>query len=127
MENICSVRDHSNVDEVCEKSLECGHTCFKIHHHKDDCTCPMSACNNGVTYTEVTRDEIKMITEAMARTDSTAVSSKSHWYKCTNGHPFYVGGCGTPAEFATCYECKKNIGVSGGRLLGSKWEPRADI
>lgn len=32
------------------------------------------------------------------------------WRLCTNGHPYYVGECGNPAEDGSCIECNRKVG-----------------
>jgi ribosomal protein S27E len=32
-----------------------------------------------------------------------------HLYKCPNGHPYIIGGCGNPVEVGACF-CGRNIG-----------------
>lgn len=45
-----------------------------------------------------------------------AINSFSHqggaWYKCSNGHFYYIGECGGAMEKAICPECKEVIGGS---------------
>ena len=35
--------------------------------------------------------------------------SKGTWYKCSNGHPYVIGECGSALELANCF-CGENIG-----------------
>ena len=45
--------------------------------------------------------------------------SQGHWYKCRNGHPYYVGDCGGLNQRGICIECKAPTGPGGGTLINS--------
>ncbi|KAJ1528977.1 hypothetical protein ONE63_007344 [Megalurothrips usitatus] len=33
-----------------------------------------------------------------------------HWFKCRNGHPYFIGECGGAMEESKCNECGAPIG-----------------
>lgn len=39
-----------------------------------------------------------------------------HWYKCPNGHPYAIGGCGGANQESKCYECGAPVGGRNYRL-----------
>ncbi|KAJ0400016.1 hypothetical protein P43SY_004666 [Pythium insidiosum] len=39
-----------------------------------------------------------------------ATRGTGHWYSCSRGHLYLVGGCGTPDEFGRCPTCGEPIG-----------------
>ena len=39
------------------------------------------------------------------------------WYRCPNGHPFYVDLCGRPTQINKCAECGSEIGGTDHNLL----------
>ena len=40
-----------------------------------------------------------------------AFDTRKHWYKCRNGHLYYVGECGTPMMQTKCPDCGESIGM----------------
>ena len=34
----------------------------------------------------------------------------SHWFECSNGHPYFIGECGGAAQVSICIECGVAIG-----------------
>lgn len=58
------------------------------------------------------RQELEAIQGAMG-------PKQGRWYKCRNGHPYYVGNCGRPAQSAICNECHAPIGTGGGTAIMS--------
>ncbi|KAI9097311.1 hypothetical protein DFS34DRAFT_621196 [Phlyctochytrium arcticum] len=60
-------------------------------------------------YTRVTDAERVAVYNAM----KVEFRGSGHWYRCENGHPFTVGGCGTPVELARCPECGAQVGGQG--------------
>ncbi|KAI1492178.1 hypothetical protein F5X96DRAFT_413793 [Biscogniauxia mediterranea] len=62
--------------------------------------------NDGVTYTAVSKEEMRAVYRAMA----TEFSGTGHWYVCENDHPFTVGECGMPMQLARCPECNAPVG-----------------
>ena len=43
----------------------------------------------------------------------------SHWFQCSNGHPFFIGECGGAMEESRCFECGEAIGGQRHVLLAS--------
>lgn len=43
----------------------------------------------------------------------------SHWFQCSNGHPFFIGECGGAMQVSKCFECGQPIGGEGHVLLPS--------
>lgn len=39
------------------------------------------------------------------------------FYRCENGHPFYIDGCGKPMAQSVCNICKSGIGESGHNFI----------
>jgi hypothetical protein len=42
-------------------------------------------------------------------------ATQGYWYVCRRNHPYLVGNCGVPLEFAVCPTCGDSIGSSGYR------------
>eukprot|EP01080_Neovahlkampfia_damariscottae_P004533 gene4533-7910_t len=42
-----------------------------------------------------------------------------HWYKCPNGHLYFIGECGGAMEESKCPDCGEKIGGTRHQLLGS--------
>ena len=59
----------------------------------------------------ITKAERISITTAMGRVSG-------HWYKCPNGHIYYIGECGGPDQHGRCNECGAGIGGAGHVLVG---------
>ncbi|MES1913984.1 MAG: hypothetical protein MHM6MM_006124, partial [Cercozoa sp. M6MM] len=54
--------------------------------------------------------------------DATAMAIRAlggRWYKCPNGHSYYVDRCGRPTEILRCSECGAKIGGTNHNLLGN--------
>lgn len=51
----------------------------------------------------VTRQELDMVNAAMGM-------NPGHWFKCRNGHPYFIGECGGAMEESKCNECGAPIG-----------------
>ncbi|XP_060803319.1 NFX1-type zinc finger-containing protein 1 [Amyelois transitella] len=60
----------------------------------------------------VTQIERQMIVKAMGATIG-------HWFKCPNGHCYYIGNCGGATQIGKCNECGEAIGGTNHRLLSS--------
>ncbi|KAK0707378.1 hypothetical protein B0H67DRAFT_587383 [Lasiosphaeris hirsuta] len=73
---------------------------------KDELDAMELMANNGVFYREVSAEEIRAVYKAM----SSELMGTGHWYTCENGHPFTVGECGMPMQFARCPECNAQVG-----------------
>ena len=59
------------------------------------------------------------ITETERITILKAMGSVSgHWYKCPNGHVYYIGDCGGATQQSRCNECGVAIGGANHRLVG---------
>ena len=43
--------------------------------------------------------------------------AKGHWYKCPNGHIYYIGECGGADQLSRCNECGASIGGGSHRLV----------
>jgi hypothetical protein len=60
---------------------------------------------------KLSKDELKMIWEAMKRDIGSGVGSfGGHWYECPNGHVYTIGECGGAMETSRCPECNAEIG-----------------
>ena len=58
------------------------------------------------------------ITDAERITILQAIGSVSgHWYKCPNGHIYYIGECGGAMQESRCNECGAAIGGGSHRLV----------
>eukprot|EP00457_Paulinella_chromatophora_P000155 gb/GEZN01000155.1/.p1 GENE.gb/GEZN01000155.1/~~gb/GEZN01000155.1/.p1 ORF type:complete len:2053 (-),score=236.01 gb/GEZN01000155.1/:129-6287(-) len=69
---------------------------------------------------EAAAKEAKQIVSAMG-------SAAGHWFKCAEGHPYYIGECGGAMEESTCPECKGAIGgrqhsLTAGNSLASEMD-----
>ncbi|KAG0331451.1 hypothetical protein BG004_001658 [Podila humilis] len=42
-----------------------------------------------------------------------------HWYRCPNGHPYYIGECGMAMQQSRCPECGAGVGGGRHRLLAT--------
>lgn len=62
----------------------------------------------------LTPDERAMIRMAISKSYDGHTNQQGHWYKCKNGHFYYIGNCGHAVGAGTCPECKTPIGASGG-------------
>lgn len=56
----------------------------------------------------------KMIRLAMSATEGS--HQQGHWFKCKNGHYYYIGDCGGSVMSSKCPDCKEVVGGSGYRL-----------
>ncbi|KNG48654.1 nf-x1 finger and helicase domain protein [Stemphylium lycopersici] len=61
-------------------------------------------------YQEVSREELEAIKQAMVSGSGGIATHSGHWYECERGHPFAIGECGMPMEYARCPECGAAIG-----------------
>ena len=67
------------------------------------------------------------ITKAERISITTVIGSVSnHWYKCPNGHIYYIGECGGPNQHGRCNECGAGIGGAGHFLVGQN-EPASEM
>ena len=68
------------------------------------------------------------ITNAERITILQAMGSVSgHWYKCPNGHIYYIGDCGGATQLSRCNECGAAIGGGSHRLVsGNAHAPEMD-
>lgn len=64
------------------------------------------AIRQGTFYAPVTNAEKAAVYAAMAQ----EFRGTGHWYYCSNGHPFTVGGCGMPMETSRCPQCGATVG-----------------
>lgn len=57
----------------------------------------------------------KMIRLALSTTEGS--NQQGHWYKCRNGHYYYVGNCGQFNASSRCPDCKEVVGSGSTRIL----------
>jgi len=123
MGQICSVCIGKSLGVGCEKSLECGHVCNKKRNHKASCECGKDECSQAssksITYSPLTKEELRQVMAAMQNIGDGKYTKRNHWYQCSQGHPYFVGDCGSPVERVTCYECGVTIGKEDGVILGT--------
>lgn len=71
-------------------------------------------------YQPISADEIKMVVETMKGPHG-YYAERPHWYKCSRGHPFFVGECGHPTQPSVCLECKARVGLIDNMVAGTPW------
>ena len=60
-------------------------------------------CKDYVPGLAITQSERIQIHQAMG-------SSLGHWFKCPNGHLYYIGECGGAMERGKCPDCNATVG-----------------
>ncbi|KAF9203483.1 hypothetical protein BGZ49_006383 [Haplosporangium sp. Z 27] len=71
-----------------------------------------AVAKNPVRYQPVTKKEKLELFRAMSQ----EVSGAGHWYRCQNGHSYFIGNCGGANQESRCYECGAPVGGSNYRL-----------
>ncbi|KYR00595.1 NF-X1-type zinc finger-containing protein [Tieghemostelium lacteum] len=61
---------------------------------------------------QIAAEEKSMVVKAMG-------GAQGKWFKCSNGHPYYIGECGGAMEKSICPECKTEVGGSNHQLVQS--------
>lgn len=70
----------------------------------------------------ITEAEKRMVVEAMTSREGTG-----RWFKCPNGHYYYIGDCGGAMQTGRCIECNAEIGGGDHSLLRSnRFAPEMD-
>lgn len=62
----------------------------------------------------MTEEERRSVTQAMTSREGTG-----RWFRCPNGHYYYIGNCGGAMQTSRCNECNAEIGGSNHRLLNT--------
>ncbi|KAF8978876.1 hypothetical protein BGZ46_006063 [Entomortierella lignicola] len=71
-----------------------------------------AVAKNPVRYQPVTKKEKLELFRAMSQ----EVSGAGHWYRCQNGHSYFIGNCGGANQESRCYDCGAPVGGSNHRL-----------
>jgi len=89
---------------------------------------------HGNTITELSDDDFQMIQSQVINVQRqldleedlklvvTAMSNEgnaSHWFKCPNGHYYFIGECGGAMQQSTCIDCGAQVGGTQHRIVGS--------
>ncbi|XP_008482375.1 NFX1-type zinc finger-containing protein 1 [Diaphorina citri] len=121
--NLLEMKSHDNIRNAIVTNLDELNRDFERIMNEIICLNPFNkerseAVNELLKQVEVklkdTIDLKKMIKLAMSTTEGT--NQQGHWFKCRNGHYYFIGNCGRAVATGRCPDCKEIVGGIGYRL-----------
>lgn len=103
-----------NVSQIAENASAAKKVILKwgIYEH-DKATEALNEIQKAIKVSGIaTKAERELIIKAIG-------AKAGQWFKCPNGHFYYIGECGGAMEVSKCLECKAEVGGTNHSLLSS--------